>query len=101
MEIAAFVKERRKVLKLTQPELASKAGVGLRFVRELEQGKNTLRMDKVNQVLQMFGMELGPIEIPRQNYSYFAETDKLKTLSQAAEPSVKIKTNEKRRNTHK
>ncbi|EKY15215.1 transcriptional regulator, y4mF family [Capnocytophaga sp. oral taxon 326 str. F0382] len=51
MNIASFVKERRKELRLTQPELAMRAGVGLRFVRELEQGKKTLRLDKVNQVI--------------------------------------------------
>jgi y4mF family transcriptional regulator len=60
-----FVKERRKKLKLTQTELASKAGVGLRFIRELEQGKKTLRMDKVNQVLILFGHQLGPIPVDR------------------------------------
>ena len=61
MELAKFVKTHRKLVKLTQPELALKAGVGLRFLRELEQGKATLRMDKVNQVLQLFGHELGPV----------------------------------------
>lgn len=59
--IAAFIKERRKQLKLTQPELAERAGVGLRFVRELEQGKQTVQLDKVNQVLALFGSELGVI----------------------------------------
>jgi y4mF family transcriptional regulator len=48
-------------VKLTQPELAEKAGVGLRFVRELEQGKQTLRLDKVNQVLKLFGHEVGAV----------------------------------------
>lgn len=57
-----FVKERRKLLKLTQKDLAKKAGVGLRFVRDLEQGKKTLRMDKVNHVLMLFGYQLGPIK---------------------------------------
>lgn len=61
--IAAFVKEKRKKLKLTQPELAERAGVGLRFVRELEQGKQTLQLDKVNQVLFLFGHQLGPVKI--------------------------------------
>ena len=56
MNIASFVKERRKQLKFTQTELAMRAGVGLRFVRELEQGKSTLRLDKVNQVLALFGV---------------------------------------------
>ena len=63
MNIASFVKERRKQLRLTQPELAMRAGVGLRFVRELEQGKKTLRLDKVNQVLALFGAEVGVISI--------------------------------------
>lgn len=63
MKLAAFVKEKRNQVKLTQPELAAKAGVGLRFVRELEQGKETLRLDKVNQVLQLFGYETGPVRI--------------------------------------
>lgn len=61
MNLASFVKEKRKLVGLTQPELAEKAGVGLRFLRELEQGKQTLRMDKVNQVLQLFGYETGPV----------------------------------------
>jgi len=60
--IATFIKERRKQLKLTQPELADRAGVGLRFVRELEQGKQSVRLDKVNQVLALFGSELGVIQ---------------------------------------
>ena len=61
MNIAAFVKAKRKAVKLTQPELAAKAGVGLRFIRELEQGKASLRLDKVNQVLQLFGYEVGAV----------------------------------------
>jgi y4mF family transcriptional regulator len=54
MAIHEFVKERRKFVYLTQVELAEKAGVGLRFIRELEQGKKTLRLDKINQVLKLF-----------------------------------------------
>ncbi len=61
-DLAKFVKERRKILGLTQEDLAEKAGVGLRFVRDLEQGKESLRMDKVNQVLALFGHELSPVE---------------------------------------
>lgn len=60
------VKNRRKALKMTQQDLAFKAGVGLRFVRDLEQGKPTLQMNKVNQVLMLFGLELGPIPIDRE-----------------------------------
>lgn len=61
MNLADFVKDKRKSVKLTQPELAEKAGVGLRFIRELEQGKESLRLDKVNQVLQLFGYEVGAV----------------------------------------
>ncbi len=60
MTLSEFVKQKRASAKLTQPELAEKAGVGLRFLRDLEQGKPTLRMDKVNQVIRLFGFELGP-----------------------------------------
>ena len=63
ISIPSFVKERRKQLRLTQPELAMRAGVGLRFVHELEQGKKTLRLDKVNQVLALFGAEVGVVSI--------------------------------------
>jgi y4mF family transcriptional regulator len=61
MKIALFIKEKRKNLGLTQTDLAEKAGVGLRFVRDLEQGKPTLRLDKVNQVLDLFGSEMGVV----------------------------------------
>jgi len=63
--LAAFLKEKRKKRNLTQPELAEKAGVGLRFVREVEQGKMTMRIEKVNQVLKLFGYELGPVPVTR------------------------------------
>ena len=62
MKLKDFVKNQRKIHGLTQAALAQKAGVGLRFIRDLEQGKTTLRMDKVNQVLQLFGKILGPID---------------------------------------
>lgn len=64
--IASFVKDRRKIFNLTQIDLAEKSGVGLRFVRELEQGKPTLRLDKVNQVLALFGHEVGAVPIVNQ-----------------------------------
>ncbi len=62
--IARFIKEQRKRNKLTQEEFALRSGLGLRFVRELEQGKPTVRLDKVNQALAMFGSQAvpGPIE---------------------------------------
>ncbi len=59
MAIAEEVKELRKRAGLTQTELARMAGVGLRFLRELEQGKETVRLDKVNQVLRLFSRRLG------------------------------------------
>ena len=58
--IGSFVKENRKAAGLTQEEFAARAGLGLRFVRDLEQGKQTVRMDKVNQALSMFGAEAVP-----------------------------------------
>lgn len=61
--ISSFVKERRKMFNLTQVDLAEKSGVGLRFVRELEQGKPTLRIDKINQILALFGHEVGAVPI--------------------------------------
>ena len=69
MTIAEFVKERRKKLGMTQVTLADRAGVGLRFVRDLEQGKETLRLDKVNQVLQMFGGVVSVGEMDRSIYA--------------------------------
>ena len=61
--LSDFVKQKRKSTGLTQEDLSLKAGVGLRFIRELEQGKPTLRMDKVNQVLSLFGHALTPTKI--------------------------------------
>ncbi len=58
--ISKFIKEQRKKAGLTQEEFAMRSGLGLRFVRELEQGKATVRLDKVNQALAMFGMETVP-----------------------------------------
>lgn len=52
--LSEYVKQMRKEHNLTQVELSEKSGVGLRFVRELEQGKQTLRLDKVNQVLSLW-----------------------------------------------
>lgn len=58
--IGKYIKEERKKAGLSQEEFAIRSGLGLRFVRELEQGKETVRMDKVNQALAMFGMEAVP-----------------------------------------
>jgi y4mF family transcriptional regulator len=65
--LAAFLKEKRKIYNFTQEDLAAKAGVGLRVLREMEQGKATLRMDKVNQVLALFGAELGVVQKSKNN----------------------------------
>ena len=65
--LSATLKNLRKEHGLTQEELAMKSGVGLNFVRQLEQGKPTLRMDKVNQVLAMFGYELAPVRKEKLN----------------------------------
>jgi y4mF family transcriptional regulator len=63
MGLANFVKEKRKVLGLTQQEFSIRVGVGLRFIRDLEQGKRSLRLDKVNTVLNYLGYQLGPIPL--------------------------------------
>ena len=63
--LSEYVKQMRKEHNLTQVELSEKSGVGLRFVRELEQGKQTLRLDKVNQVLSLFGTEVGVVPISK------------------------------------
>ncbi len=60
--MASFVRGRRQAGGLTQHQLGELAGVGKRFVVELEAGKPTARMDKVNQVLAVFGRQLGPVE---------------------------------------
>ena len=58
--IGDYLKKKRKEAGLTQEEFALRSGLGLRFIRELEQGKETVRLDKVNQALGMFGMEAVP-----------------------------------------
>lgn len=65
--LSKYVKSVRKQYNLTQIELSEKSGVGLRFVRELEQGKQTLRLDKVNQVLNLFGCEVGVVPITKSD----------------------------------
>ena len=62
-----YVKAMRKQYNLTQVELSEKSGVGLRLVRELEQGKQTLRLDKVNQILNLFGSEVGVVPITKSD----------------------------------
>ena len=64
-----YVKTKRREQGWTQVQLAEYAGVGLRFVRELEQGKSSLRLDKVNQVLDLFSACMGPVPIDRSIYA--------------------------------
>ena len=61
--LSVFVKAMRKQYNLTQVDLSEKSGVGLRFVRKLEQGKQTIRLDKANQILNLFGYEIGAVPI--------------------------------------
>lgn len=63
MDLGEYIRSKRKLHNLTQVELAERSGVGIRFVRELERGKATTQMDKVNQVLRLFGEELRPAKI--------------------------------------
>ena len=63
--LSKYVKAMRKQYNLTQVELSEKSGVGLRLVRELEQGKQTLRLDKVNQILNLFGSKVGVVPLSK------------------------------------
>lgn len=65
--LSRYVKMMRKQYNLTQMDLSEKSGVGLRFVRELEQGKQTLRLDKVNQILNLFGAEVGAVPMTKSD----------------------------------
>ena len=67
LTLSQTVKALRKEYHLTQEDLAYKSGVGLRFVRNLEQGKPTVRMDKVNQVFELFNLQLGPVPMTRRD----------------------------------
>ncbi|MBN2779084.1 MAG: type II toxin-antitoxin system Y4mF family antitoxin [Bacteroidales bacterium] len=60
--LASFVKERRKAVGLTQQEFAERSGIALTVIRKIEQGKTNMNMNKVNNVLIMFGHELAPVE---------------------------------------
>jgi y4mF family transcriptional regulator len=68
-EIGAFVRERRKASRLNQRELGELAGVGARFVSELERDKPTVRLDSVNKVLSVFGKRLGIVDAPKGDES--------------------------------
>lgn len=64
--ISGFLKSERKAAGITQKELALKAGVGLRFIRDVEQGKTSFRADTLNKVLKLFGKTVGPVDLTRQ-----------------------------------
>ena len=66
-EIGEFVRTRRKAARLSQRELGELAGVGTRFVSELERGKPTARLDGVNKVVAAFGKTIGLIDAPKQD----------------------------------
>lgn len=63
MKLGEYIRTKRKLFNLTQIELSERTGVGIRFIRELERDKATVQMDKVNQVLYLFGEELRPAKI--------------------------------------
>ena len=73
INISSQIKKLRKVNELTQIEFAKRAGVGLRFLRELENGKMTIRMDKLMQVLDFLGYHL---ELKRNKYQYVVNNEK-------------------------
>lgn len=72
--LANFVRSKRKKLGYSQFEMSQRMGVGLRFLKELELGKKSLRMDKVEQVLNYFGYTLAPLAIQRKSFSQEEET---------------------------
>jgi y4mF family transcriptional regulator len=65
MDLGEYIREKRKQYNLTQIELAERSGVGVRFIRELERGKTTVQLDKINQVLALFGETLKPTKIQK------------------------------------
>lgn len=93
--VSSFIKYQRKKLQLTQEELASKAGVGIRFIRELEQGKETLQMNKVNQVLALFGFNLSPNKQQTNAYdifwNYFNKAVKITLMNRVVKYGIIIK----------
>ncbi|MEY2829687.1 MAG: hypothetical protein RIQ33_1545 [Bacteroidota bacterium] len=69
--LSTFIRFQRKKLGITQGELAVKAGVGVRFIRDLEQGKPTVQLDKIEQVLGLFGFQLTPTKLKLDAYDIF------------------------------
>lgn len=67
MDLGVYIKEKRRKYGLSQVELALRSSVGVRFIKDMESGKRTLQMDKVNQVLGLFGEEMTPQKINADN----------------------------------
>ncbi len=87
--LSSFVKYHRKKHAFTQEDLAKKAGVGLRFIRDLEQGKESLQLDKVMHVLELFGFDLTPAKEQINPYDiYWNYCNKA--------VKIKLKSNEKK-----
>ena len=93
--LSAFIKFQRKKSGITQEELAVKAGVGIRFIRELEQGKETLQLDKVQQVLRLFGFQLTPSNQRTDAYNiywnYFNKAVKITLTNKVIKYGIIIK----------
>lgn len=93
--LSLFIKYQRKKLKLTQEDLAAKAGVGIRFIRELEQGKETIQLNKVNQVLDLFGFTVIPgkqhIDAYDIFYNYFNRAVKITLINRVVKYGIIIK----------
>lgn len=93
--LSAFIKYHRKKRKLSQEQLASNAGVGLRFVREIEQGKETLQLDKVNQVLGLFGFNLYPskpkVDAYEVYWKYLNKTVQIELLNKVIKSGMLVK----------
>jgi len=93
--LSAFIKYQRKKLGLTQEELAVKSGVGIRFIREMEQGKETLQLNKVEQVLNLFGFQLTPGKQQNDAYdifwNYFNKAVKITLINKVIKYGIIIK----------
>lgn len=93
--LSSFIKYHRKKQGLTQEELARKAGVGIRFIREMEQGKQTLQSDKINQVLSLFGFGLTPCKLQMDAYdiswNYFNKAVKITLTNKVVMYGIIIK----------
>lgn len=93
--VSLFVKYQRKKLALTQEELSAKAGVGIRFIRDLEQGKETLQLNKVNQVLALFGSNLIASKLAQDPYdiywNYFNKPVKITLTNKISKQGIIVK----------